>query len=131
MIALLIFSHLIVDVKESDDDYESPNSNDEGEGSGGDYESAADGGVDSDNDYEPPPSEPPDDLQHHQICVAKHSNSEYIGNKHIAVHFNSFSCRESQKMWPFIHCCTTALLNSDWSIGFGRIALEFQLQDLY
>ncbi|XP_027012403.1 lymphocyte cytosolic protein 2a isoform X1 [Tachysurus fulvidraco] len=63
---------------ESDDDYESPNSNDEGEGSGGDYESAADGGVDSDNDYEPPPSEPPDDLQHHQICVAKHSNSEYI-----------------------------------------------------
>ncbi|KAK3524413.1 hypothetical protein QTP70_027980 [Hemibagrus guttatus] len=63
---------------ESDDDYESPNSNDEGEGSGGDYESAADAGVDSDNDYEPPPSEPPDDLQHHQICVAKHSNSEYI-----------------------------------------------------
>ncbi|XP_058271542.1 lymphocyte cytosolic protein 2a isoform X2 [Hemibagrus wyckioides] len=63
---------------ESDDDYESPNSNDEGEGSGGDYESAADAGVDSDNDYEPPPSEPPDDLQHHQICAAKHSNSEYI-----------------------------------------------------
>ncbi|KAF7697183.1 lymphocyte cytosolic protein 2a [Silurus meridionalis] len=63
---------------ESDDDYESPNSNDEGEGSGGDYESAADGGVDSDNDYEPPPSEPPEDIQHHQICVAKHSNSEYI-----------------------------------------------------
>ncbi|KAI5622358.1 lymphocyte cytosolic protein 2 isoform X3 [Silurus asotus] len=64
--------------RESDDDYESPNSNDEGEGSGGDYESAADGGVDSDNDYEPPPSEPPEDIQHHQICVAKHSNSEYI-----------------------------------------------------
>ncbi|XP_053505004.1 lymphocyte cytosolic protein 2a [Ictalurus furcatus] len=63
---------------ESDDDYESPNSNDEGEGSGGDYESAADAGVDSDNDYEPPPSEPPDDVQHHQICAAKHSNSEYI-----------------------------------------------------
>ncbi|KAM9451659.1 lymphocyte cytosolic protein 2a isoform 1-T1 [Clarias gariepinus] len=63
---------------ESDDDYESPNSNDEGEGSGGDYESAADAGGDSDNDYEPPPSEPSDDLQHHQICAAKHSNSEYI-----------------------------------------------------
>ncbi|XP_060792241.1 lymphocyte cytosolic protein 2a [Neoarius graeffei] len=63
---------------ESDDDYESPNSNDDGEGSGGDYESAADGGVDSDNDYEPPPSEPSDNQQHHQICAAKHSNSEYI-----------------------------------------------------
>ncbi|TSL04351.1 Lymphocyte cytosolic protein 2 [Bagarius yarrelli] len=63
---------------ESDDDYESPNTNDEAEGSGGDYESAADGGGDSDNGYEPPPSEPSDELQHHQICVAKHSNSEYI-----------------------------------------------------
>lgn len=81
-----MFKHLTADVKESDDDYESPNSNDEGEGSGGDYESAADAGVDSDNDYEPPPSEPPDDLQHHQICAAKHSNSEYIGNQNMAVH---------------------------------------------
>ncbi|KAB5548827.1 hypothetical protein PHYPO_G00060120 [Pangasianodon hypophthalmus] len=70
---------------ESDDDYESPNSNDDGEGSGGDYESAADGGVDSDNDYEPPPSEPPDDLQHHQICAAKHSNSEYIDRSSVKI----------------------------------------------
>lgn len=72
-------------MKESEDDYESPNN--DGEGSGGDYESAADGGVDSDNDYEPPPSEPSDDLQHQQICAAKHSNSEYIGKDHMAVLF--------------------------------------------
>lgn len=74
-------------LKESDDDYESPNSNDEGEGSGGDYESAADGGVDSSDDYEPPPSEPSDDLHHPQIRAAQHNNSEYIGKDHMAVLF--------------------------------------------
>ncbi|XP_072517995.1 lymphocyte cytosolic protein 2a [Salminus brasiliensis] len=58
------------------DDYESPDMNDDGEGSGGDYESAAEGGGESDNDYEPPPSEPPDDLQ---IRAPKPiGNSEYI-----------------------------------------------------
>lgn len=101
-----MFTHITADVKESDDDYESPNSNDEGEGSGGDYESAADAGVDSDNDYEPPPSEPPDDVQHHQICAAKHSNSEYIGNEHMT---NTLSFHH------FILCYITALLNLDRS----------------
>lgn len=101
-----MFTHITADVKESDDDYESPNSNNDGEGSGGDYESAADGGVDSDNDYEPPPSEPPDDLQHHQICAAKHSNSEYIGKEHMTVQGYSFSCREYEvfpSLYPLLY----------------------------
>ncbi|KAL0994700.1 hypothetical protein UPYG_G00125990 [Umbra pygmaea] len=51
----------------SDDDYESPDADpDDEEGSGGDYESPSeevdDGGEDGDPDYEPPPSEPPDDI---------------------------------------------------------------------
>ncbi|XP_026860780.2 lymphocyte cytosolic protein 2a [Electrophorus electricus] len=71
---------------ESDDDYESPDSNNNAEGSGGDYESATEGGADSDNDYEPPPSEPSDDAPHHQICAAKPMcNSEYIDRAHTSV----------------------------------------------
>ncbi|XP_066502747.1 lymphocyte cytosolic protein 2a [Hoplias malabaricus] len=68
------------DSEEFESDYESPDSNDEGDGSGGDYESPAEGGGgESDNDYEPPPSEPPDNLPHHQICAAKPmGNSQYI-----------------------------------------------------
>lgn len=85
--SLLMSTHIISDLQESDDDYESPNSNDDREGSEENYESPADGGVDSDNDYEPPPSEPSDDLQHHQICPAKPSDSEYIGKEHMAVLF--------------------------------------------
>ncbi|KAL7853789.1 hypothetical protein AOLI_G00206330 [Acnodon oligacanthus] len=74
------------DSEEFESDYETPDSNDEGEGSGGDYESPAEGGGESDNDYEPPPSEPPDDLQHHQIRAAKPmSNSEYIDRAHASV----------------------------------------------
>ncbi|XP_022531812.2 lymphocyte cytosolic protein 2a isoform X1 [Astyanax mexicanus] len=60
------------------DDYESPDSHDEGGGSG-DYESATEAGGESDNDYEPPPSEPSDDLQHPHIRPSKPiGNSEYI-----------------------------------------------------
>ncbi|XP_026051656.1 lymphocyte cytosolic protein 2-like [Carassius auratus] len=63
---------------ESDDDYENPDSNDEGEASGGDYESPEEGS-DSDNSYEPPPTEPNEDTA--QICPAKPmENSEYIDN---------------------------------------------------
>lgn len=64
-------------LKESDDDYENPDSNDEGEASGGDYESPEEGS-DSDNSYEPPPTEPNEDAA--QICPAKPmENSDYIG----------------------------------------------------
>uniref|UniRef100_A0A8C1KHN1 Lymphocyte cytosolic protein 2a n=1 Tax=Cyprinus carpio TaxID=7962 RepID=A0A8C1KHN1_CYPCA len=63
---------------ESDDDYENPDSNDEGEASGGDYESPEEGS-DSDNSYEPPPTEPNEDAA--QICPAKPmENSDYIDN---------------------------------------------------
>ncbi|XP_016336556.1 lymphocyte cytosolic protein 2a isoform X2 [Sinocyclocheilus anshuiensis] len=62
----------------SDDDYENPDSNDEGEASGGDYESPEEGS-DSDNSYEPPPTEPNEDTA--QICPAKPmENSDYIDN---------------------------------------------------
>ncbi|KAJ8266775.1 hypothetical protein GJAV_G00134570 [Gymnothorax javanicus] len=68
---------------QSDDDYESPDA-DDGEGSGGDYESPAEEeppqGDDSDNEYEPPPSEPPDELPR-QIRPAKPlDDSDYIDN---------------------------------------------------
>ncbi len=64
-------------LKESDDDYENPDSNDEGEASGGDYESPEQGS-DSDNSYEPPPTEPNEGTA--QICPAKPmENSDYIG----------------------------------------------------
>lgn len=64
-------------IKESDDDYENPDSNEEGEASGGDYESPEEAS-DSDNSYEPPPTEPNEDTA--QICPAKPmENSDYIG----------------------------------------------------
>lgn len=61
-------------MKESEDDYEDPDSNSEGEASGGDYETPEE----ADADYEPPPSEPPDNSPH--ILPAKSiGNSDYIG----------------------------------------------------
>lgn len=61
-----------------DDDYEDPNSED-GDASGGDYESPEEGS-DSDNGYEPPPTEPKEDAA--QICPAKPmENSDYIGTQ--------------------------------------------------
>uniref|UniRef100_A0A4W5N2B5 Lymphocyte cytosolic protein 2a n=1 Tax=Hucho hucho TaxID=62062 RepID=A0A4W5N2B5_9TELE len=65
----------------SDDDYESPDADDD-DGSGGDYESPTEGpevgGEDSDNDYEPPPSEPPDEIPH-KLCAAKRiADDDYI-----------------------------------------------------
>ncbi|XP_059398508.1 lymphocyte cytosolic protein 2a [Carassius carassius] len=67
---------------ESDDDYENPDSNDEGEASGGDYESPEEGS-DSDNSYEPPPTEPNEDMA--QICPAKPmENSDYIDNNRVS-----------------------------------------------
>uniref|UniRef100_W5MTT9 SAM domain-containing protein n=1 Tax=Lepisosteus oculatus TaxID=7918 RepID=W5MTT9_LEPOC len=69
---------------EDSDDYESPDAEDD-VGSGGDYESPTEGGPEggeSDNDYEPPPSEPPDD-QPNKIFPAKpiNNNSVYIDNQ--------------------------------------------------
>lgn len=59
----------------SDDDYESPDADDD-DGSVGDYESPT---QDSDNDYEPPPSEPPDEIPH-KLCAAKRmAEDDYIG----------------------------------------------------
>lgn len=62
---------------DDEDDYENPDSNDDGEASGGDYESPVEGS-DSDNSYEAPPSEPSEDKA--QICPAKPmDNCDYIG----------------------------------------------------
>ncbi|KAK2827994.1 hypothetical protein Q5P01_019028 [Channa striata] len=66
------------DDEEFDDDYESPFSGDE-EGSGGDYESPNED-VDG-NDYEPPPTEPPDDLPA-KLCRGQGpiGDDDYIDN---------------------------------------------------
>ncbi|KAM3601215.1 uncharacterized protein V6R79_009341 [Siganus canaliculatus] len=62
-----------------DNDYESPYSGDE-EGSGGDYESPNEDG-DGINDYEPPPSEPPEDLPHKLCPTLPIGDSDYIDNR--------------------------------------------------
>ncbi|XP_076835854.1 lymphocyte cytosolic protein 2a isoform X2 [Brachyhypopomus gauderio] len=71
---------------ESDDDYENPDSNDDAEGSVGDYESATEAGAESD-EYESPPSEPSDDLQPTRIWPAKPmgNNSVYIDQARASV----------------------------------------------
>ncbi|KAM9348483.1 lymphocyte cytosolic protein 2a [Symphorus nematophorus] len=66
------------DDEEFDDDYESPYSGDE-EGSGGDYESPNED-VDTANDYEPPPTEPPEDLVHKLCPTLPIGDSDYIDN---------------------------------------------------
>lgn len=66
---------------EYDNDYESPYSGDE-EGSGGDYESPNED-VDAANDYEPPPSEPPDDLAAKLCPTMPIGDGDYIDN-HVA-----------------------------------------------
>lgn len=80
MFCFFIFHHY--DIEESDDDYESPNTDD---GGGSDYESPTDGPEDqehADSDYEPPPSEKHEAV--HPICAAKPiPDSEYIGAYHI------------------------------------------------
>ncbi|KAM7397413.1 hypothetical protein PAMA_005623 [Pampus argenteus] len=67
------------DDEEFDDDYESPYSGDE-DGSGGDYESPNDD-LDGANDYEPPPSEPPEDLAHKLCPTLPIGDSDYIDNR--------------------------------------------------
>ncbi|XP_040006311.1 lymphocyte cytosolic protein 2a isoform X2 [Xiphias gladius] len=62
-----------------DDDYESPNSCDE-DGSGGDYESPNDD-LEGANDYEPPPSEPPEDLAHKLCPTLPIGDGDYIDNR--------------------------------------------------
>lgn len=66
------------DDEEFDDDYESPYSGDE-EGSGGDYESPNDD-QDCANDYEPPPTEPPEDLALKLCPTLPIGDSDYIDN---------------------------------------------------
>uniref|UniRef100_A0A8C7CLP8 Lymphocyte cytosolic protein 2 n=1 Tax=Oncorhynchus kisutch TaxID=8019 RepID=A0A8C7CLP8_ONCKI len=66
---------------DDDDDYVSPDADDD-DGSVGDYEYPTEGpevgGEDSDNDYEPPPSEPPDEIPY-KLCVAKRmADGDYI-----------------------------------------------------
>ena len=69
---------LCQDDEEFDDDYESPYSGDE-DGSGGDYESPNEE-FDVSNDYEPPPSEPPEDMAHKLCPTLPIGDSDYIGN---------------------------------------------------
>ncbi|TNN45988.1 Lymphocyte cytosolic protein 2 [Liparis tanakae] len=71
------------DDEEFDNDYESPFSGDEGEGSGGDYESPNED-PDGANDYEPPPTEPPADLVPKPSSA--HPDSDYIGPQRHAAH---------------------------------------------
>lgn len=74
------------DDEEFDEDYESPNSGDE-DGSGGDYESPNDD-PDGANDYEPPPSEPPEDLAHKLCPTLPIGDGDYIDKRE-----NHASCR--------------------------------------
>lgn len=67
------------DDEEFDDDYESPYSGDE-DGSGGDYESPNEE-FDVSNDYEPPPSEPPEDMAHKLCPTLPIGDSDYIDNR--------------------------------------------------
>ena len=69
---------------DEDDDYESPNSGGE-DGSSDDYESPNDN-VDGADDYEPPPSEPPEDLAHKLCPTLPIGDGEYIGN-HVSKKF--------------------------------------------
>ncbi|XP_071760232.1 lymphocyte cytosolic protein 2a isoform X1 [Centroberyx gerrardi] len=73
---------------DSDDDYEEPDDR----GSVGDYESPTeefeDRGGANDNDYEPPPSEPPEDLPHKLCPTLPMGDSDYIDNRN-----NHMSCR--------------------------------------
>uniref|UniRef100_A0A8C2XA95 SH2 domain-containing protein n=1 Tax=Cyclopterus lumpus TaxID=8103 RepID=A0A8C2XA95_CYCLU len=78
------FAHLSVRQDEFDDDYESPFSGDEDEGSGGDYESPNED-LDGANDYEPPPTEPPEDLVHKLCPTLPIADSDYIGRAHSLV----------------------------------------------
>ncbi|XP_065819187.1 lymphocyte cytosolic protein 2a [Labrus bergylta] len=65
------------DDEDFDDDYESPYSGEE-EGSGGDYESPNE---DAANDYEPPPTEPPEDLPLKLCSTLPMGNSDYVDNR--------------------------------------------------
>ncbi|XP_068436770.1 lymphocyte cytosolic protein 2a [Clinocottus analis] len=65
------------DEDDFDDDYESPFSGDEDEGSGGDYESPNED-PDGSNDYEPPPSEPAEELLHALCPPLPAADSDYI-----------------------------------------------------
>lgn len=65
--------------EEFDDDYESPYSGDDGETV--DYESPTD---DTANDYEPPPSQPSEELK---VCPSLPiGDSDYIGNHNLFHH---------------------------------------------
>ncbi|XP_061596370.1 lymphocyte cytosolic protein 2a [Cololabis saira] len=64
------------DDEEFDNDYESPYS--DNDGSGGDYESPNE---DAANDYEPPPTEPPEDLVHKLCPTLPIGDGEYIDKR--------------------------------------------------
>nr|XP_019963333.1 PREDICTED: lymphocyte cytosolic protein 2 [Paralichthys olivaceus] len=67
------------DDEDFDDDYESPNSGNE-DGSSEDYESPNDD-PDGANDYEPPPSEPPEDLAHKLCPTLPIGDGDYIDKR--------------------------------------------------
>ncbi|KAM6907164.1 lymphocyte cytosolic protein 2a [Xenentodon cancila] len=66
------------DDEEFDNDYESPYS--DNDGSGGDYESPNEDG-DAANDYEPPPTEPPEDLVHKLCPTLPIGDGDYIDKR--------------------------------------------------
>ncbi|CDQ79432.1 unnamed protein product [Oncorhynchus mykiss] len=66
----------------SDEDYENPDA-EEDDGSGGDYESPTEdvGLEDSDNGYESPPSEAPEEIPHQLRAAKPMADGEYIGTE--------------------------------------------------
>lgn len=75
-----VFHLHLQDEEEFDDDYESPYSGDDSEAVE-DYESPND---DTANDYEPPPSQPSEELK--VCCSLPIGDSDYIGNHNLFHH---------------------------------------------
>ncbi|KAM6983427.1 lymphocyte cytosolic protein 2a [Tautogolabrus adspersus] len=86
------------DDEEFDDDYESPYSGEE-EGSGGDYESPNE---DAANDYEPPPTEPPEDLPLKLSTTLP--MGDYIGNHQGGVFVDNIANHASTRGPPPALC---------------------------
>uniref|UniRef100_A0A8C2X5A2 SH2 domain-containing protein n=1 Tax=Cyclopterus lumpus TaxID=8103 RepID=A0A8C2X5A2_CYCLU len=114
------FAHLSVRQDEFDDDYESPFSGDEDEGSGGDYESPNED-LDGANDYEPPPTEPPEDLVHKLCPTLPIADSDYIGRAHSLVPPSDVRLHMNTPEHIHEHLkASRSTLRSIWSNGFFK-----------
>lgn len=87
------------DDEEFDNDYESPYSDEDG--SGGDYESPNEDG-DAANDYEPPPTEPPEDMVHKLCPTMPIGDGDYIGT-HMHQHDKSRTWTDNKNWTAFTY----------------------------